>query len=80
MSKMPGRPVLTVPEAEALALELFGAAGTAAPLPSDRDLNFRLTLTDGSRAVFKIFNTIEDEAYLECQSDAMDWAARGFGI
>ncbi|MBT3448233.1 MAG: aminotransferase class III-fold pyridoxal phosphate-dependent enzyme [Bacteroidetes Order II. Incertae sedis bacterium] len=76
MSKMPGRPVLTVPEAEALALELFGAAGTAAPLPSDRDLNFRLTLTDGSRAVFKIFNTIEDEAYLECQSDAMDWAAK----
>ena len=62
---------LTLEEAEALALERFGVAGTAKALTSERDQNFRLTAGDSGDFVLKIANPAEDAAVLDFQTGAL---------
>ncbi len=66
-----GRPRLSNQDAERLYEELSGQKGTATELPSDRDLNFAIRATDGSRSVLKISNANEDAAFLALQADVM---------
>jgi 4-aminobutyrate aminotransferase-like enzyme/Ser/Thr protein kinase RdoA (MazF antagonist) len=63
-----------------IARELYGVDATATPLPSERDQNFRIDLTEGSgravahdaaRFVLKIANASEDAALLAAQNAAM---------
>ncbi len=68
VSKVSGRPNLTAAYAEHLMLDLFGMKAKASELPSDRDQNFRLDLSDGQKAVLKISNAKEDPAFLDCQA------------
>jgi len=57
--------------AERLARDLYGADVSAAPLPSERDQNFLLTVAAGDRFVLKIANGGEQRAMLEAQNAAM---------
>jgi hydroxylysine kinase len=57
--------------AEALALERFAIAGTARPLTSERDLNFRIATADGRDYVLKVANAAEDPAVLDFQEQAL---------
>ena len=66
--------------AELLARELYGAAGSASPLPSERDQNFLLTTTAGDRYVLKIANGGENRAMLEAQNAAMAHVAPRVGF
>ena len=69
--RLPGRPVLTPEEAAELAREQFGVQATAHPLPSDRDLNFRLDGTGGPVGVLKVSNSSEDAGFLQLQASVM---------
>src|SRR5512139_2608010 len=64
-------PRLDVAAAETLARELYGLAGIASPLPSERDQNFLMTVSGGRRFVLKIANATEDYALLDAQNGAM---------
>lgn len=66
-------PTFSPEEAAALAARLFGITGSATPLSSERDQNFRLDVDDtgGSRYVLKIANPAEDGAVLALQNAAM---------
>ena len=66
--------------AERLALDLYGADASAAPLPSERDQNFLLTTAAGDRFVLKIANGGEDRAMLEAQNAAMAHVAGRVGF
>ncbi len=59
-----------------MARALFGVAGTADRLVSERDQNFRLTLADGSRWVLKISNEVEDAAVVDMEVEAVRHVAR----
>ncbi|MDX1547991.1 MAG: aminotransferase class III-fold pyridoxal phosphate-dependent enzyme [Rhodothermales bacterium] len=61
------RPRLSAAEAERLTAAQYGIAGTAAPLPSDRDQNFRVETPEGAAYVLKIAHAGEDPALLEAQ-------------
>ena len=65
------RPAFSAPAAEAIAARHFGLPGTARPLPSERDQNFLLRLTDGRRVVLKIAHAGEDRDALELQNLAL---------
>jgi len=54
-------------DAGRIAAEIFGIRGTAAPLASERDQNFRI----GADHVLKISNGGESRAFLELQHEAM---------
>lgn len=54
-----------------LVSELYDLHVTARSLPSERDQNFLLTNWSGEKFVLKIANTLEDEALLAAQSEAM---------
>lgn len=69
--RLPGRPDLNPTDAAALAREQFGVEATAHPLPSDRDLNFRLDGPDGPLGVLKISNSNEDRLFLDMQAAVM---------
>jgi hydroxylysine kinase len=58
-------------EAEALAHELFGIAGRAQRLTSERDLNFHLRSTAGAQFVLKIANAAEPERAIGFQNHAL---------
>jgi len=64
-------PRFDVHDAETIALEVFGLAGAAAPLTSERDQNFLIEGADGSRVVLKIANADESRAMLAAQQDAL---------
>ncbi len=64
-------PRFTVDRALSLAAELYNLQATAETLPSERDQNFLLTDLSGERFVLKIANSLEDQALLQAQSDAM---------
>jgi Ser/Thr protein kinase RdoA (MazF antagonist) len=68
-----GTPVapMSESEAEALALDIFGVAGSARPLTSERDQNFLLTTPDRSRFVLKIANPAEAAAVTQFQAAAL---------
>jgi len=70
-SGTPGRPKLNVADAEAVVRSEYGIEGVASPLPSDRDQNFVIQASDGSRYVLKISNSDANRAHLEAQEQAM---------
>jgi 4-aminobutyrate aminotransferase-like enzyme/Ser/Thr protein kinase RdoA (MazF antagonist)/murein DD-endopeptidase MepM/ murein hydrolase activator NlpD len=70
-TRLPGRPELSAADATRLAETHFGVLATAHPLPSDRDLNFRLDGPDGPLGVLKISNANEHRPFLELQAEAM---------
>ena len=47
--------------------QLLGVEGGLAPLPSERDQNFRVSTEDGGVAVLKISHPAEDRGFLELQ-------------
>jgi 4-aminobutyrate aminotransferase-like enzyme/Ser/Thr protein kinase RdoA (MazF antagonist)/murein DD-endopeptidase MepM/ murein hydrolase activator NlpD len=65
------QPTFGPDEAETIVARRFGVPGTARPLPSERDQNFLLRLTDGSRVVLKIAHAGEDRDILELQTLAL---------
>jgi 4-aminobutyrate aminotransferase-like enzyme/Ser/Thr protein kinase RdoA (MazF antagonist) len=68
-------PRFTVDEAAAIVRDCFGMAGTLVPLPSERDQNFEVRDGEGSTAVLKIANALEERALLEAQNCALAYAA-----
>jgi 4-aminobutyrate aminotransferase-like enzyme/Ser/Thr protein kinase RdoA (MazF antagonist) len=75
MALLDHTPTTTVADAERLALEIFGVAGAAAELPSERDRNFRVDAEDGTTWVLKVSNSLESRAVLEVQAQAAALAA-----
>jgi hydroxylysine kinase len=69
-------PAFSVLEAEEIARRVFGIVGSADPLDSERDQNFRLRTDDGGDWVLKIANPAEDPAVLELQTEALLHIAR----
>jgi 4-aminobutyrate aminotransferase-like enzyme/Ser/Thr protein kinase RdoA (MazF antagonist) len=65
-------PRLAASEAAAIARELFGLVGALTPLPSERDQNFLVTASDGTRFVLKIFNATEEAAFVEAQHQVLE--------
>ena len=61
-------------DAERLARELYGRAGSARPLPGERDENFLLA-TEGGSFVLKIAEESEREEVLDLQNAALRWLA-----
>ncbi|KAJ1627839.1 kinase-like domain-containing protein [Pavlovales sp. CCMP2436] len=71
------KPRLGEAEAARLALDLWGIAcaeGTATPLDSYDDANFKLRSTDGPSYVLKVHNGVESArpAFIEAQNEAME--------
>lgn len=64
-------PSVTSAEAAALALQHFSIAGTAEPLPGERDSNFRITAQDGTAVVLKVANAAEETGLGEFQQAAL---------
>ncbi|MEL5877850.1 phosphotransferase [Cereibacter sphaeroides] len=64
------RPAFTETEAQGLARTHFGLDGTALPLTSERDQNFRLATPQGA-FVLKIANAAEPRGVTECQTLAL---------
>lgn len=64
-------PAFSTAQAEAIAQRAFDLRGSAHPLPSERDQNFRLCIADGSEWVLKIANPAEDPAILDMQTRAL---------
>src|SRR5215813_11664342 len=61
-------PAFAPSEVAAIARDLYGLAGSLAPLDSERDQNFRLTEADGTSWVLKIANAAEDHQALAFQA------------
>jgi 4-aminobutyrate aminotransferase-like enzyme/Ser/Thr protein kinase RdoA (MazF antagonist) len=61
------RPRLSADEAAQILARLYGLEGGLAPLPSERDQNFRVSTEDGGVAVLKISHPAEDRGFLELQ-------------
>ena len=64
-------PAFSLEEARAVAERVFGIAGAATPLGSERDQNLRLAANDGSSFLLKISNPADQRGALEMQSLAM---------
>ena len=79
MSLLKHAPSLQVADAQRLVLELYGIDGTATPLVSERDQNFRIETPDAS-FVFKVANGLEDRGSLEAQNAAMAHVAAATGL
>ncbi len=58
-------------DAARLVHEHFAIDGTARPLPSERDQNFRIDAVNGRQFVLKIANATEDAAVLDLQTEAL---------
>src|ERR1700683_2110990 len=69
-------PRLSQDEAVRIAAELYGFAVTAAPLPSERDQNFRLRDSRGQQFVLKIANSPESLEVLEMQNSMMRFLSK----
>lgn len=70
------RPRFSVHEAESAAAELYGLTGTAIPLPSERDQNFRLT-SNGIDYVLKIARPAVSPLELDLECTLMERLAGG---
>lgn len=64
------KPPFDAPQAAALAAEIWGVEGRAAPLPGDRDRNFSVTTAD-ARYVLKVYSRLDDPALCELQHRMM---------
>ena len=71
MSLVEHAPGFEIDAVVSLVHELYGLRATASSLPSERDQNFLLTDELGRKFVLKIANTLEDEALLTAQCEAM---------
>jgi 4-aminobutyrate aminotransferase-like enzyme/Ser/Thr protein kinase RdoA (MazF antagonist) len=69
------RPAFTEDDAAELLASRYGLWGALAPLPSERDQNFRVTTPDGDRFVLKIAGADEPTGHLEMQHAALGWLA-----
>src|SRR6185369_7364735 len=64
---------IEVEQAQKLARQLYGIAGSATQLASERDQNF-LIATDGRESfVLKVANALEQRALLEAQNEVMGY-------
>ena len=70
------RPRFSEGRAASLARELFGVAGSARPLPSERDQNFLITTDLGEACVLKIASAGERVEWLDLQNQAIEWVRR----
>lgn len=68
---MSGVPDLSLTEAAELTARLFGVAGRATALPSDRDQNVLIEADAGARYVLKVANAQESPAMLEAELAVM---------
>lgn len=59
-----------------MAAELYGHAGRAEPLPSERDQNFKLELDGDGAFVLKLFHADEDPALVEAQRQVFEHLAQ----
>ncbi|HTK28551.1 MAG TPA: aminotransferase class III-fold pyridoxal phosphate-dependent enzyme [Vicinamibacterales bacterium] len=76
-------PAFGADAAAAIARDMFGIDGTAAPLPSERDQNFLIDAAAsgrGGRYVLKIANAADERALLEAQNAAMDAVAEATSL
>jgi Ser/Thr protein kinase RdoA (MazF antagonist) len=74
-------PRFTASDALDAALERYGLAGSATPLPSERDQNFLIADPRRGKFVLKIANREDSAELLDFQHEAMrQVAARGCGI
>jgi 4-aminobutyrate aminotransferase-like enzyme/Ser/Thr protein kinase RdoA (MazF antagonist) len=64
-----------VPEAEALARELFGVEASARALPGEYDHNFHLTRPAAEPLVLKVMHPLRDRALVELQIAALEHLA-----
>ncbi len=71
MTTLNDAPMMTPPDAEALAAGYYALVGRAEPLPSERDQNFLITGNDGRRMVLKVANAGERRTMLEAQQAAL---------
>ncbi|MEP6993108.1 MAG: aminotransferase class III-fold pyridoxal phosphate-dependent enzyme [Acidobacteriota bacterium] len=71
---VPTRPRFRESDAERLARDLYGLAGSARPLPGERDQNFHLA-TERGAFVLKISGEAEREPVLDLQNAALAWLA-----
>ncbi|WP_405232463.1 aminotransferase class III-fold pyridoxal phosphate-dependent enzyme [Lentisalinibacter salinarum] len=69
-------PDLTPEQAADLVREHYALPGSATPLDSERDRNFRYTADDGREFVLKVSNAAESPAVLDFQARALDHIAR----
>lgn len=65
------RPRVPPDRARAVLETRFATRGVLAPLPSERDQNYAVTLPDGRRRVLKIAHPEEDPAVLELQDTVL---------
>jgi Ser/Thr protein kinase RdoA (MazF antagonist) len=70
MSLLRHAPQFTAVQAETLAAEVYGIAGNATLLPSERDQNF-LVATEREKFVLKIANALETRDLLEAQNEVL---------
>ncbi|HET6744245.1 MAG TPA: aminotransferase class III-fold pyridoxal phosphate-dependent enzyme [Candidatus Limnocylindria bacterium] len=68
-------PALSVARAQEIAEALFGVQGTATPLVSERDQNFRLEEPGGAGWVLKVSNAVEEPAVVEMEIAAIEHVA-----
>ena len=68
------------PDAAAVALEYFGIAASAHPLPGEIDENVRLDATNGSTYVLRLSPPLTDRDVLELQSEILGVLARLDGV
>jgi 4-aminobutyrate aminotransferase-like enzyme len=69
-------PAFGLPQAEQVAGRVFGVAGLLTPLPSERDLNFRVDDGRGTSFLLKLQNPADDAGVVEMQTEAMLHVAR----
>ncbi len=79
MTSLASPPRFSPDAAAAIALDLFGIAATATPLPSERDQNIRLRAANGAQYVLKIANAAENRAVLDAENAVMR-QLRGTGL
>ncbi|RVQ66392.1 hypothetical protein EKN06_10200 [Croceicoccus ponticola] len=65
-------PELSLQEAAAIAERLFGIAGSAHLLTSERDRNFRLAGTDGVNYLLKVSNPSEPDSVVDLQTACLE--------
>ena len=70
------RPHFTALQASTLTQTLFALDGTAVPLPSERDQNYRVRTESGAQYVLKISSAAEERAVLELQNSALNHIAQ----
>lgn len=69
-------PHFTKESAERIAARSFGLVGSASPMVSERDQNFRIAGNDGRAFVLKISNLADDIGVIEMQTQAVLHVAR----